>query len=159
MPRPATVPLVELTVERIDTEGLAAVEPLFADYQRFYEVEEIDPDRNRVFLRRFTDSDDEGWLFGAFEEGEILGFTCLHRSKSSLRAADAVLMYDLFVLPKARGKGVGRALVEKALEVTRESGAACLEWSTAPDNVTAQRLYDSMPGAEKSSWLVYEIDV
>ena len=148
-----------IEVERIESEDLSAVEPLFADYQRFYEVEEIDPDRNRVFLRRFTDSDDEGWLFGAFEEGEILGFTCLHRSKSSLRAADAVLMYDLFVLPKARGKGVGRALVEKALEVTRETGAACLEWSTAPSNATAQRLYDSIPGAEKSTWLVYEIDI
>ena len=146
-------------IERIGNEGLAEVEPLFADYQRFYEVEEIDPERNRTFLRRFTDSDDEGWLFGAFEDGEILGFTCLHRTKSSLRAADAVLLYDLFVLPKARGRGVGRALIEKALEVTRESGGACLEWSTAPDNATAQRLYDSIPGAVKSSWLVYEIDV
>jgi ribosomal protein S18 acetylase RimI-like enzyme len=66
-------------------------------------------------------------------------------------------MYDLFVLPDARGKGVGRALIERALEVTRESGAVCLEWSTAPDNATAQRLYDSMPGAEKSTWLTYEI--
>ena len=150
---------MSIEIERIGSEGLAAVEPLFADYQRFYEVEDIDPERNREFLRRFTDSDDEGWLFGAFEDGEILGFTCLHRTKSSLRAADAVLLYDLFVLPEARGKGVGRALIEKALEVTRESGAACLEWSTAPDNATAQRLYDSIPGAEKSSWLVYEIDV
>ena len=145
-------------IERIGTEGLAAVEPLFADYQRFYAVEEIDPERNRKFLRRFTDSDDEGWLFGAFEDDRILGFTCLHRSKSSLRAADSVLLYDLFVLPEARGKGAGRALIEKALEVTRETGAACLEWSTAPDNATAQRLYDSIPGAEKSTWLVYEID-
>lgn len=145
-------------IERIGTGDLAAVEPLFADYQRFYEVEEINPERNREFLRRFTDSDDEGWLFGAFEGGEILGFTCLHRHKSSLRATDTVLLYDLFVLPEARGKGVGRALIEKALEVTRESSAACLEWSTAPDNATAQRLYDSFPGVEKSTWLVYEID-
>ena len=159
MPPPATVPLVELTVERIDTERLAAVEPLFADYQRFYEVEEIDPARNRVFLERFTDSDDEGWLFGAFEGNEILGFTCLHRHKSSLRATDPVLMYDLFVAPEARGKGVGRALIGKALEVARESGAACLEWSTAPDNETAQRLYDSIPGAGKSTWLEYEVEI
>ena len=30
-------------------------------------------------------------------------------------------------------------------------------WETAPDNVTAQRLYDGI-GAEKSTWLAYEID-
>jgi ribosomal protein S18 acetylase RimI-like enzyme len=68
-------------------------------------------------------------------------------------------MYDLFVIPEARGKGVGRALIEKALEVARESGAAALEWTTAPDNETAQRLYDSIPGAEKSPWLEYEIEI
>lgn len=152
------MPRMELSVERIRTEGLTAVEPLFADYQRFYEVEEIDPTRNRVFLERFTESDREGWLFGAFEDGEILGFTCLHRAKSSLRAADTVLMYDLFVAPEARGKGVGRALIEKALEVARESGAAALEWSTAPDNERAQRLYDSIPGAGKSTWVEYEVE-
>ena len=145
-------------MERIDSSTLGLVEPLFGDYQRFYEVEEIDPTRNRTFLERFVDSDEEGWLFGAFEDDLILGFTCLHRSKSSLRAADTVLLYDLFVLPEARGKGVGRALIEKGLEVAREAGAACLEWSTAPDNETAQRLYDSIPGAEKSSWLVYEVE-
>jgi len=147
-----------VTIERIGPETMGLVEPLFADYQRFYEVGEIDPERNRIFLGRFTGSDEEGWLFGAFEDGEILGFTCLHRHKSSLRAADTVLMYDLFVVPEARGKGVGRTLIEKALEVTRESGAACLEWSTAPDNETAQRLYDSIPGAGKSTWLIYEVD-
>lgn len=145
-------------VERIDRESLALVEPLFADYQRFYEIEQIDQARNRTFLERFVDSDDEGWLFGAFEEDRILGFTCLHRSKSSLRAADTILLYDLFVLAEARGKGVGRLLIEKGLEVARDAGAACLEWSTAPDNETAQRLYDSIPGAEKSSWLVYEVE-
>jgi GNAT superfamily N-acetyltransferase len=146
-----------MEVRRIETESLSEVEPLFEAYQRFYEVEDPDRDRNRRFLERFVGTDDEGWLFGAFEADRILGFTCLHRHKSSLRAADTVLMYDLFVLPDARGKGVGRALIERALEVTRESGAVCLEWSTAPDNATAQRLYDSMPGAEKSTWLTYEI--
>lgn len=149
---------MEISVERISPERLDLVEPLFADYQRFYEVEEIDLERNRRFLEPFASSDEVGWLFGAFEGDRILGFTCLHRHRSSLRAAETVLMYDLFVLPEARGKGVGRKLIEKALEITRESGAACLEWSTAPDNATAQRLYDSMPGAGKSSWIVYEID-
>lgn len=146
-----------MEVRRIETESLGEVEPLFEAYQRFYEVEDPDRDRNRRFLERFVGTDDEGWLFGAFEADRILGFTCLHRHKSSLRAADTVLMYDLFVLPDARGKGVGRALIERALEVARDSGAVCLEWSTAPDNATAQRLYDSMPGAEKSTWITYEI--
>ena len=67
-------------------------------------------------------------------------------------------MNDLFVAPEARGRGVGRALIEAAAGVARGRGAAWLEWSTAPDNHTAQRLYDSLT-EEKSTWLSYELEV
>ena len=42
-------------------------------------------------------------------------------------------------------------------ELCRSRGAATLVWETAPDNATAQRLYDGI-GARKSTWLTYEID-
>ena len=42
-------------------------------------------------------------------------------------------------------------------EGVRKRAAAKLVWETAPDNATAQRLYDGI-GAEKSTWLTYEID-
>ena len=38
----------------------------------------------------------------------------------------------------------------------RERGSPILEWSTAPDNATAQRLYDST-GAERSTWIEYQL--
>ncbi len=65
-------------------------------------------------------------------------------------------MNDLFVIPEVRGEGVGRALIEASLEIARERGAALLEWQTAPDNHTAQRLYDST-GAGRSTWISYEL--
>ena len=65
-------------------------------------------------------------------------------------------MNDLFVVPELRGGGVGRALIEASLEVARERGAAQLEWQTAPDNHTAQRLYDST-GAHRSTWISYDL--
>jgi ribosomal protein S18 acetylase RimI-like enzyme len=55
-----------------------------------------------------------------------------------------------------RGHGVGRALIEASLAVARERGNPFLEWATAPDNHTAQRLYDST-GAHRSTWLTYEL--
>jgi ribosomal protein S18 acetylase RimI-like enzyme len=65
-------------------------------------------------------------------------------------------MNDLYVDEDARGEGVGRALIEAAAAVARERGSPVLEWSTAPDNATAQRLYDST-GAGKSTWIDYEL--
>jgi ribosomal protein S18 acetylase RimI-like enzyme len=67
-------------------------------------------------------------------------------------------MNDLFVSEDARGEGVGRALIEASADVARERGVPFVEWSTAPDNYTAQRLYDST-GAERSEWFSYELRV
>jgi GNAT superfamily N-acetyltransferase len=133
--------------------------PLIAAYQSFYEVEDIDSDRNRFFFRRFLAPSEDGELLAARDEGGlILGYACLYWHFSSLAAVETVLMNDLYVAPEARGRGIGRALIEASREVARRRGAAWLEWATAPDNHTAQRLYDSMT-SEKSTWLEYELDV
>jgi GNAT superfamily N-acetyltransferase len=130
--------------------------PLIAAYQRFYEVEEIDEDRNRAFFARFLAPSEDGMLIGARAEDRFLGYACLYWHFSSLDAAETVLMNDLYVEPDQRGTGIGRALIEASAGVARKRSAVLLEWSTAPDNRTAQRLYDST-GAERSEWVSYEL--
>ena len=132
--------------------------PLIAAYQRFYEVEDVDDGRNRFFFRRFLAPSDDGLLLGAHEDGNLTGYACLYWHFSSLKARESVLMNDLFVVEGGRGRGVGRALIEASAAVARERGAAHLEWATAPDNATAQRLYDST-GAERSEWVEYELQL
>jgi GNAT superfamily N-acetyltransferase len=146
-------------VSAVREEEFETLLPLIAAYQRFYEVDDIDSDRNRSFFRRFTAPSEDGMLLAARDEGAvILGYACLYWHFSSLQATETVLMNDLFVAPEARGRGIGRALIEASADVARDRGAAWLEWATAPDNHTAQRLYDSLTG-EKSTWLAYELDV
>jgi GNAT superfamily N-acetyltransferase len=148
---------VELTIEPVTEEQFERLLPLIAAYQRFYEVEEIDDGRNRAFFRRFLAPSEDGLLLGAWREGKLVGYACLYWHFSSLAAAEAVLMNDLYVEPDARGRGVGRALIGASLALARERGARHLEWSTAPDNETAQRLYDST-GATRATWIEYELD-
>jgi GNAT superfamily N-acetyltransferase len=143
-------------VRPVRREELEQLLPLIAGYQRFYESEP-DDDRNREFFGRFVEPSDQGLLLGAWSDGRAVGFATLYWFHSSMKAADAVLMNDLFVVEDVRGGGIGRALIEASLEAARARGAAHLEWSTAPDNARAQRLYDSMPGATRSTWYLYEI--
>jgi len=131
---------------------------LISAYQRFYEVADIDERRNREFFSRFIEPSDDGLLIAASVDGEIAGFACMYWFFSSTQAVETVLMNDLFVADDRRGRGVGRALIDACVEVARERGAHHLEWATAPDNTTAQRLYDAT-GAERSTWLTYEIRV
>lgn len=149
MPREIEIsPVAEAEYERLL--------PLIAAYQRFYEAEEIDEGRNRTFFRRFLAPSEVGMLLGARDGGEIVGYACLYWTFSSTQAVETVLMNDLFVSEAARGGGVGRALIEASAAIARERGAAQLEWATAPDNLTAQRLYDST-GAERSQWVEYAL--
>ncbi|HXR30721.1 MAG TPA: GNAT family N-acetyltransferase [Solirubrobacterales bacterium] len=148
--------LDELRIEPVSGEQLETLLPMIAAYQRFYEVAEIDEQRNRTFFSRFLAPSEDGMLLGAWSGEELLGYACLYWSFTSLVPAKTVLMNDLFVDPAARGQGVGRALIEASATVARERRAQRLEWATAPDNLTAQHLYDST-GAERSEWIEYEL--
>jgi GNAT superfamily N-acetyltransferase len=148
----------EVEIAPIADEEFEELLPLIAAYQRFYEVERVDEARNRGFFRRFLAPSEDGLLLGARNEGRLLGYACLYWHFSSLEATECVLMNDLFVDESARGQGVGRALIKASADVARERGVPFVEWSTAPDNKTAQRLYDST-GAERSEWFSYELRV
>jgi GNAT superfamily N-acetyltransferase len=147
----------EVEVRPVRQEELDHVLPLIAGYQTFYGAKP-NTERNRRFFARFLHPSDEGLLLGAWVDGELVGFANLYWFFSSTKAEETVLMNDLFVQDGLRGKGIGRALIQSALDETRRRGAAHLEWFTAPDNARAQRLYDSVPGAGRSIWYAYEIE-
>jgi len=130
--------------------------PLFAGYQRFYGVDQPDDDRNRVFFARFVAPSDDGLLLGAWLDRAMVGFACIYWTFSSVSATEIALMNDLFVAEGARGRGIGRALIDEAAAGARRRGLLHLEWFTAPDNTTAQRVYDAT-GAARSSWISYEL--
>ncbi len=145
-----------LRIEPVASGQIDELLPLIAAYQRFYEAERIDNARNRTFFSRFIAPSERGMLLGAWRGEELIGYACLYWHFTSLVPAETVLMNDLYVDPDTRGEGVGRALIEASATVARERGAHHLEWATAPDNKTAQRLYDST-GAERSTWIEYEL--
>ncbi len=143
-------------IEPISLRQMDLLLPLIAAYQRFYEVETVDDERNRAFFSRFIPPSEDGMLLGAWRDEELAGYACLYWHFTSLLPAETVLMNDLFVAEDQRGEGIGRALIEASAGVARERGAHHLEWATAPDNLDAQRLYDST-GAERSEWVEYEL--
>ena len=145
-------------VRPIHRRELEELLPLVAGYQKFYGAEP-DVERNRRFFSRFLHPSDVGLLLGAWMNEGLAGFATLYWFFSSTKAADSVLMNDLFVREDVRGAGIGRALIQNAIDEARRRGAAHLEWYTSPGNLAAQRLYDSLPGGKRSSWLAYEIDI
>ena len=57
-------------------------------------------------------------------------------------ALDAYLE-ELYVAPAKRGQGLGRALLEAAMETARQRGARRMELGTSEDDTAARGLYES----------------
>jgi GNAT superfamily N-acetyltransferase len=51
---------------------------------------------------------------------------------------------ELYVVPRWRGRGLGRALLEAAIELARAEGADRIELGTGEDDVAARALYESL---------------
>jgi ribosomal protein S18 acetylase RimI-like enzyme len=60
--------------------------------------------------------------------------------------ADALECYlaELYVVPKRRGRGLGRALMEAAIETARAEGATHMDLGTGEDDTAARALYESL---------------
>jgi ribosomal protein S18 acetylase RimI-like enzyme len=51
---------------------------------------------------------------------------------------------ELYVVPDRRGQGLGRALMEAAMELARNEGADYMDLGTSEDDVAARGLYESL---------------
>jgi ribosomal protein S18 acetylase RimI-like enzyme len=51
---------------------------------------------------------------------------------------------ELYVVPDRRGQGLGRALMEAAIELARQRGARDMHLGTSEDDVAARALYESL---------------
>jgi GNAT superfamily N-acetyltransferase len=55
---------------------------------------------------------------------------------------------DLFTHPHVRGKGVGKALIDRLISMGKSDGWERLYWMTRENNATARRLYDQYVEAD-----------
>jgi GNAT superfamily N-acetyltransferase len=128
-----------ITVSDATPDDLEAVAQLFDAYRMFYR-QPTDLAAARAFIsERFRRRD--AVIFVAYRGGEPAGFTQLYPSLSSVSMAPIWILNDLFVIATARGRGVGRQLMDRAREFARKSGAVRIELTTERSNTTAQALY------------------
>ena len=144
-----------MDILRAQAGDLDSVVPLFDGYRQFYGFVP-DLEGARAFLAERFDRGDSV-IFLAVSDGRAVGFTQLYPVFSSVRAATAWLLNDLYVAGPARREGVGRALLERARVHGVETGAAWLALSTGRDNRPAQRLYERLGWIQDTGYYHYEL--
>ena len=145
----------DIRIVQAGLHHLDVLTPLFDAYRVFYK-QASDEKKARSYLHARL-SGLEAIVFLAFAGDEPAGFTLLYKSFTSVSLGTSWLLNDLFVTPAARGKGVGEALLARAAEFGRRSGAYKLTLATQLDNKTAQRLYERLGWQKDTEFYHYQL--
>ena len=132
-----------LTIRAIEEKDKDQWLKLWAGYLEFYKST-ISPEQTELTWKRLINNELKMFGFVAESEEGVIGFThCLFRP-STWTETDYCYLEDLFVDPNIRGKGVGRALMNKVFELANEKNSKRVYWTTQEFNKTARVLYDSI---------------
>ena len=103
--------------------------------------------------QRFFDTYEPVHALVAEEDGHLLGLVHYLYHRSTTHIGPNCYLQDLFTAEAARGKGVGRALIDAVIDISKAAGCGRVYWHTRDTNVTAQRLYNQV--AEGGGVMVY----
>jgi GNAT superfamily N-acetyltransferase len=89
--------------------------------------------------------------------GEAVGFALFFHNYSTFLTKPGIYLEDLFVVPKYRRQGIGKALLSKLAQIAVERNCGRLEWSVLDWNESAQEFYRSMGGSILDDWRICRV--
>ena len=133
-----------MRVWRADAGEAATVARLIAEFGEWWGKNVMPEEEVRVSVERIMAGDDGEYLLGAADDtGEAAGVCQLRFRWSVWKSAEDCWLEDLYVQEGTRRSGLGRALVEAALERARERGCERIELDVNEDNAPALALYEA----------------
>jgi GNAT superfamily N-acetyltransferase len=94
----------------------------------------------------------------AEEDGDPIGFALFFHNFSTFEGCPGLYLEDLFVDPAARGRGAGRALLQRLAQTAAERGCARLEWSVLDWNAPAIRFYRTLGAKSMDAWTINRLE-
>jgi GNAT superfamily N-acetyltransferase len=146
----------ELSIRFVTRQDYEQWLPLWDGYNAFYGrsgATALSPEITRMTWARFFDAYEPVHALVAERDGELLGLTHYLFHRSTIFIEPTCYLQDLFTGEAARGRGVGRALINGVCEQARIAGSPRVYWLTHETNLTAMQLYDEV--AERSGFVVY----
>jgi ribosomal protein S18 acetylase RimI-like enzyme len=131
----------DLAIWRATSADISAIGQLLHDFNREYD----DPTPGPVVLAERI-----GRLLGSDETVVLLGgagpdgLAVLRFRPAFWSAGLECYLAELYVVPARRGRGLGRRLMECALDQARRLGADYMDLGTSEDDVAARALYESL---------------
>ncbi len=89
--------------------------------------------------------------------GEPAGFAFYFWNYSTWQGKPGLYLEDLFVRPRFRGKGIGKALLVHLAQVALKNNCGRLVWQVLDWNIPAIEFYQSLGATVMKEWLTMRI--
>ena len=130
-----------MTVRRAEAADAEAIGRLLHDFNREFDDPTPEPLWLAERLRQLmTNGEATVLLVGDGPDG----LAVLRFRPSLWSGALECYLAELYVVPDERGHGLGRALMEAAIDTARRAGADHMDLGTSEDDVAARALYESL---------------
>lgn len=91
------------------------------------------------------------------EDGKEVGFALFFHNFSTFLGRAGLYLEDLYISPEYRGKGYGKATLQKLAQIAVERGCGRLEWSCLDWNKPSIDFYLSLGAVPMEEWTVYRL--
>ena len=135
-----------IEVERAQARDAPDIAPLFDAYRSFFTAGRDLATSARFLSERLASA--ESVVYGARADGRWRGFAQLYPLWSSWYCARIWFLSDLSVAEDARGRGLGRLLVERVKAHAHETGASSVMVELPRSEPHLQAFYSSLGFAE-----------
>ena len=152
---------MSIQIRPLQPTDRTAWQPLWDGYNAFYDragPTALPAEITETTWSRFFDAREPVHaLVAEDEQGRLLGLVHYLYHRSTTRIELTCYLQDLFTAPEARGRGVGRALIEGVYAAAREAGVKRVYWQTHTTNAAGRALYDKV--AHHVGFIIYARDV
>jgi GNAT superfamily N-acetyltransferase len=90
-------------------------------------------------------------------DGDVAGFALWFLNFSTWRGVHGIHLEDLYVRPRLRGGGYGKALLSELARICVERGYERLEWAVLNWNTPSIDFYESLGAKPQDEWTVYRL--
>jgi GNAT superfamily N-acetyltransferase len=139
----------------VDVPVIAKLIRDLAEYERLAHVcvlKESDLHRHLFGEQKYAEV-----LLAEDDAGAVAGFALFFHNYSTFRAKPGIYLEDLFVIPEARGKGHGKALLIALAKLAMERDCSRVEWSVLNWNEPSIAFYKSLGAKPMDEWSVYRL--
>jgi GNAT superfamily N-acetyltransferase len=148
---------MQLTIERAverDISAIVRLVMLLAKYEKLEHsmVSTEDDFRNALFgPQRSVDA------LMAYADETAVGFALYFYNFSTFEGRRGIYLEDLYVEPEYRGRGIGKALLQRLAAIAKQENCGRMEWSVLTWNQPSIEFYHRLGAVTLDDWRIFRL--